>query len=52
MVLVIIFRVENDTFTEQLRTVIQEDDTTRAILEKISYENVEGFAKDDKFLLF
>ena len=30
------FKVKNNTFTEQLRTAIQEDKTTQIILKKIS----------------
>ena len=52
MVLAVIFRVENDTFAEQLRTVIQEDKTTQTILEEMSQEDIKEFTKEDKFLLF
>ena len=46
------FRVKNNTFIEQLRTVIQEDDTTKTILKKISQGNVKEFTEEDRFLLF
>ena len=36
MVLVVIFRVENNTFTERLRTAIRSDEATQIILKKIS----------------
>ena len=52
MVLVVMFRVKNNTFTEWLRTVIQEDETTQAILKEISQGDVKEFIKEDKFLLF
>ena len=35
MVLIVMFKVKNNTFMEQLRIVIQEDDTTKVILKKI-----------------
>ena len=34
MVLAVMFRIKNDTFTERLRTVIQDDETTQTILKK------------------
>ena len=46
------FRVKNDTFTKWLRTVIQEDDTTKIIMKEMSQEDIEGFTNNDKFLLF
>ena len=52
MVLAATFRVENNTFTKQLRTVIQEDETTQTILREISQEDIKEFTKKDKFLLF
>ena len=52
IVLVATFKVKNDTFAEQLRSAIQKDKTTQAILKKISQEDVKKFTKKDKFLLF
>ena len=52
MVLAATFRVENDTFIEQLRTAIQEDETTQAILKEINQGDIKEFIKEDKFLLF
>ena len=52
MVLAAIFRVENNVFAEQLRTAIWEDETTQAILKKLSQGDVKEFIKKDKFLLF
>ena len=52
MVLAVTFRVENNTFAEQLRTAIQENNTTKIILKKLSQGEVEKFAKKNKFLLF
>ena len=52
MVLAATFRVENNTFAEWLRTAIQSDETTQAILKKISQGDVKEFAKKDGFLLF
>ena len=43
MVLVAIFRVENNIFAEQLQTVIQNNKITQAILKKISQGDVEEF---------
>ena len=34
MVLAVMFRAENDTFAERLRTAIQSDETTQVILKK------------------
>ena len=36
MVLAAMFRTENNTFAEQLRTAIREDETIQIILKKIS----------------
>ena len=36
MILVAIFQVENNTFAEQLRIIVQEDETTQVILKRIS----------------
>ena len=52
IILAATFRVENDTFTERLRTAIQEDETTQTILKKMGQGDVKGFIKKDKFLLF
>ena len=52
MILVVTFRVENNTFIKRLRTAIQDNKTTQAILKKMSQENIKGFIKKDKFLLF
>ena len=52
MVLVVIFQVENNTFTEYLRIVIREDKTTQAILKEISQGGIKEFIKKNKFLLF
>ena len=52
MVLAVMFRVENNTFTEWLRTAIRDNKTTQAILKKMSQEDVKGFTKEDKFLIF
>ena len=52
MVLAVMFRVENDTFAEQLQTVIRDDETTQAILKEIGQKDVKEFTKKDKFLLF
>ena len=46
------FRVENDTFAERLRIVIQKDETTQAILKKMSQGKVKEFTEKDKFLLY
>ena len=43
MILAVIFRVENNIFAEQLRTVIQNDEITQTTLKKISLGDVEGF---------
>ena len=52
MVLIVTFRVKNNTFTEWLWTVIQKDKTTQAILKEISQEDIKKFIKEDGFLLF
>ena len=52
MVLIVAFRVENDVFIKWLRVVIQEDKTTQNILKEMSLGDVEGFTKEDRFLLF
>ena len=52
MVLAVTFRVKNNVFAEQLRTVIREDKITQVILKKMSLGDVEEFTKEDKFLLF
>ena len=52
MVLVATFRAENNTFAERLRTAIQEDKTTQAILKKINQGDIKRFTKNNKFLLF
>ena len=52
MVLAVMFKVENANFTERLRTVIQEDKTTQDILKEISLGNIEGFAEENKFLVY
>ena len=52
MVLVVTFRVENNTFAEQLQTVIREDETTQTILKKMGQGDIKEFTKKDKFLLF
>ena len=52
MVLAVTFRVKNNTFTERLRLVIQEDETTQAILKELSQGDIKKFAKKDRFLLF
>ena len=36
MVLAVMFRVENNTFAERLRTAIQNNKTTKATLKKLS----------------
>ena len=43
MVLAVMFRAENNNFTEQLRIVIQNNETTQVILKKISLEDIKGF---------
>ena len=52
IIFVAIFRVENNTFTKWLQTVIREDKITQNILKKISLEDIMKFTKEDKFLLF
>ena len=52
MVLIVMFRVENNTFIKQLWAVIREDKTTQAILKKISQGDIKEFTKKDGFLLF
>ena len=52
MVLVVTFRVKNNVFAEQLRTVIQEDKTTQTILKKMSLGDIKEFTKEDGFLTF
>ena len=52
MVLAVTFRAKNNVFTKQLRTVIQKDETTQAILKKISLGDIKEFTKKDGFLLF
>ena len=52
MVLAVMFRVENNIFTEWLRIAIQSDETTQIILKEMSQGDVEEFTKEDKFLLF
>ena len=52
MVFTTIFKVENNTFTEQLRTAIQNDKTIQTILKEIGQEDIKEFTKKDKFLLF
>ena len=52
MVLAATFRVNNNIFAEQLRTAVQENETTQTILKKISQGDVEKFIKKDRFLLF
>ena len=52
MVLTATFRVKNNVFAEQLRTVIQEDKITQDILKEMSLRDIKGFTKKDKFLLF
>ena len=47
-----IFRVENDTFAEQLQIVIREDQTTQTILKEMSQGDIKEFTKEDEFLLF
>ena len=46
------FRVKNNTFIKRLRTAIQKDKTTQAILKKISQGDIEEFTKKERFLLF
>ena len=46
------FQVKNNTFAKQLQTVVQKDKITRAILKKISQEDIKIFTKKDKFLVF
>ena len=36
MLLAVMFRTENDTFTEQLRTAIRDNEITQAILKKLN----------------
>ena len=43
IVLAAMFRVENNTFAEWLRTVIQNDETTQVILKKMSLGDVKEF---------
>ena len=52
MVLAVMFRVGNNTFVKWLRTATQNNETTQAILKKISLGDVEEFTEEDKFLLF
>ena len=44
MVLVVMFRVENNTFIKRLRTVTQNDDTTQAILKEMGQGDIKGFS--------
>ena len=43
MVLAITFRVKNIIFAEQLRTMIQDNETTQVILKKMSLGDIERF---------
>ena len=43
MVLATIFRAENNAFAEQLRTATQKNDTTQAILKKLSQGDIKKF---------
>ena len=43
MVLAATFRAKNDVFAERLRTAIQNDDTTQAILKEMGQGDVKGF---------
>ena len=52
MVLAVTFRVKNNIFAEQLRTMIQDNETTQVILKKMSLEDIEEFTQKEKFLLF
>ena len=52
MILAVMFRAENNTFIKRLRNVIQNDNTTQAILKEISQGDVKEFMEEDKFLLF
>ena len=52
MVLVVMFRVKNNIFVKWLRTVVQNNETTQAILREISQEDIKKFAEKDEFLLF
>ena len=52
MVLAVIFRVENNTFTEWLWIVTQSDETMQAILKKMGQGDIKGFTKKERFLLF
>ena len=52
MVLVAIFRVENNTFAKHLQIAIQNIKTTQIILKEISEGDIEKFIKKNIFLLF
>ena len=52
MVLAVMFRVKNNIFAKRLQTVIRDDETTQAILKKLSQGDIKEFTKKDKFLLF
>ena len=43
MVLVATFRVKNNTFTKQLREVIQNNNTTQAILKEMDQGDIKKF---------
>ena len=52
MVLAATFRIKNDGFAEQLRTVVREDETTQVILKEMSQRDIKKFTEKNKFLLF
>ena len=52
IVLAAIFRVKNSTFTKRLRTAIQNNNTTQAIIKEMSQGDIEKFTQKDGFLLF
>ena len=52
MVLAVMFRVENNGFTEQLRIVIQEDEITQVILKELGQGDIKKFTKKYRFLFF
>ena len=52
MILAAIFWAKNKSFAKQLQTIAQEDKTTQNILKEMSLEDVKGFTKKNKFLIF
>ena len=52
MVLVAMFKVENNIFAEWLRTAVRENKTTQVILKELGQGDIKEFTKKDRFLLF